>query len=231
MTHPYYAARAPQIAAEFRDSLRLAAPAFARAAPGLDLDALWPDIAVQLDDVIAALPWVGGDGGRMTGYFEQNAGVIALGRVLIAQGLPKPTVAQLLQRTFLARLGAMDREARAALGRAFMSPASLDQLRDLAAQSRNRENPGDFVYTFVEAGQENGEAFDFGLNYQECGFCKLCGKTGDADILPMICGMDEDSYALRGVRLTRTQTLAGGATHCNFRYRQMTADDMPDPES
>lgn len=230
MTHPYYAARAPQIVADFRDSLRLAAPTFARVAPELDLDALWPEIAVQLDDVIAALPWVGGDGGRMTGYFEQNAGVIALGRVLIAQGLAKPTVAHLLQRTFLARLGAMDREARAALGRAFMSPASLEQLRRLAEQSRTRENPGDFVYTFVEAGQESGEEFDFGLNYQECGFCKLCGTTGDTDILPMICGMDEESYALRGVRLTRTQTLASGATHCNFRYRLMRPEDMPDPE-
>lgn len=230
MTHPYYAARAPQIVADFRDSLRLAAPTFARVAPELDLDALWPEIAVQLDDVIAALPWVGGDGGRMTGYFEQNAGVIALGRVLIAQGLAKPTVAHLLQRTFLTRLGAMDREARAALGRAFMSPASLEQLRRLAEQSRTRENPGDFVYTFVEAGQESGEEFDFGLNYQECGFCKLCGTTGDTDILPMICGMDEESYALRGVRLTRTQTLASGATHCNFRYRLMRPEDMPDPE-
>ncbi len=231
MTHPYYLARAPQIAAEFRDSLRLAAPAFARAAPDLDLDVLWPEITAQLEDVIAALPWVGGDDGRMTGYFEQNAGVIALGRVLIRKGLPKPTVARLLQRTFLARLGAMDREARAALGQAFMAPASLDQLRQLAERSRDRENPGDFVYTFVEPGEENGEVFDFGLNYQECGFCKLCGKTGDTDILPMICGMDEESYALRGVRLTRSQTLASGATHCNFRYRLLTPDEMPDPQT
>ncbi|GGH53284.1 hypothetical protein GVY41_09205 [Frigidibacter albus] len=230
MTHPYYAARAPQIAAEFRESLRLAAPAFAAAAPRVDLDALWPEIAAQLTDVISVLPWVGGDGGRMTGYFEQNAGVIALGRVLIAQGLPKPTVAQLLQRTFLARLGAMDRGTRAALGQNFMSPASMEQLRRLAEESRQRANPGDFVYTYVEAGQdEAGEPFEFGLNYQECGFCKLCGQTGDTDILPMICGMDEESYALRGVRLTRTQTLAGGASHCNFRYRLMTTDDMPDP--
>lgn len=227
MMHPYYRARTPQIIADFRQSLRLAEPAFAEMAPDLDIEALWPQIAEQLEDVIAVLPWVGGDQGRMTGYFEQNAGVIALGRVLIAQELPRPVVGHLLQRTFLAKLDAMADADRTALGQAFMSPASLDQLRRLAEKSRLRENPGDFVYSYVEAGQdEAGEPFDFGLDYHECGFCKLCGQTGDTEILPMICAMDEESYALRGVRLTRTQTLASGASHCNFRYRLLKPGEM-----
>ena len=103
-----------------------------------------------------------------------------------------------------------------------MSPENLEMLRKLAKKSRKRENPGDFVYTFLEAGiDEDGESFEFGLNYHECGFCKLCAKTGDSDVLPMICAMDEESYALRGIRLKRTQTLASGANYCNFRYSRI----------
>lgn len=219
MSHAYYQSRKQEIIRQIEESLALVAPEFARKIPEIDLADLRPQLFTEINSVIDALPWVGGDEGRMTGYFEQNAGVIALGRVLLAQGLEWHTVADLLTRTFLARLTVLDEKTRFEMGRNFMSQASQAQLRVLAEQSQARENAGDFVYTFVDAGtDEVGHDFDFGLDYQECGFCKLCAATGDGAILPMICGMDEESYALRGIRLTRTQTLASGATHCNFRY-------------
>jgi hypothetical protein len=31
-------------------------------------------------------------------------------------------------------------------------------------------------------------------------------------------GLDFEAYAARGTRLERTQTLACGASHCNFRF-------------
>ena len=219
MPQNYYQSRKQEIIRQFEESLALVARDFARKAPGVEFEQLHPQLAAEIDSVIDALPWVGGDEGRMTRYFEQNAGIIALGRVLLAQGLEWHTVADLLTRTFLARLAHLDEKTRFDMGRSFMSQTSQAQLRSLAERSSARENAGDFVYTFVDAGtDEVGHAFDFGLDYQECGFCKLCAATGDGEILPMICGMDEESYALRGIRLTRTQTLASGATHCNFRY-------------
>jgi hypothetical protein len=47
------------------------------------------------------------------------------------------------------------------------------------------------------------------------------GGHGDREILPNICGLDFVAYAARGIRLERTQTLAGGASHCNFRCSQL----------
>lgn len=41
------------------------------------------------------------------------------------------------------------------------------------------------------------------------------------EILPNICGLDFVAYAARGIRLERTQTLAGGADHCNFRFSRL----------
>jgi hypothetical protein len=61
-----------------------------------------------------------------------------------------------------------------------------------------------------------GDNFDFGINYKACGFCKFAARHGDQEILPHICGLDFEAYATRGIRLERTQTLAGGASHCNF---------------
>src|SRR5215472_11815640 len=64
-------------------------------------------------------------------------------------------------------------------------------------------------------------AFDFGINYKACGFCKFAGRHGDQEILPHICGLDFEAYATSGIRLERTQTLAGGASHCNFRFSRL----------
>jgi hypothetical protein len=49
-------------------------------------------------------------------------------------------------------------------------------------------------------------------------------RHGDKEILPNICGLDFDAYAARGIHLERTQTLAGGARHCNFRFSQLSSD-------
>jgi hypothetical protein len=43
--------------------------------------------------------------------------------------------------------------------------------------------------------------------------------------LKHICGLDFAAYGLRGIHLERTQTLAGGAAYCNFRFSR-----KPDPE-
>ena len=82
--------------------------------------------------------------------------------------------------------------------------------------------PEDFVYDFVEP--DPGDDFEFGINYKACGFCKFAARHGDEEILPNICGLDFDAYATRGIHLERTQTLAAGANHCDFRFSRLPSD-------
>jgi hypothetical protein len=77
----------------------------------------------------------------------------------------------------------------------------------------------DFVYDFVEPGP--GDTFEFGINYKACGFCKFAARHGDREVLSNICGLDFDAYATRGIQLVRTQTLAGGGSHCDFRFSRI----------
>lgn len=227
-THPFYAARAGEIAEAFERNVSLVRPEVERII-GRQIAPLMDEIISELHDVLAGLPYVGGDSGRMTPYFESNVGVIAMGRVLLRHGIDTDAVAHALKTVFLGNLSQMPEDDRRQLGRTFLSEESKAALRILARQSREAGHPGDFVYRFVEAGIDaDGEPFDFGLDYSECGFCKLCAKTGDLDVLPMICAMDEESYGLRGVKLTRTRTLAAGQGKCNFRYSALPdATDEP----
>ena len=115
---------------------------------------------------------------------------------------------------------------RFAAGRQFMSSENQTLLREQAAKSATKSHqtafPGDFVYDFVEPGPDDD--FEFGIDYKACGFCKFAAQHGDEEILPNICGLDFVAYAARGVHLERTQTLAGGASHCNFRFSRPPSD-------
>ena len=120
------------------------------------------------------------------------------------------------------RLLTVPESERLASGRQFLSAENQAALREQAARSHAQEYTEDFVYDFVEPGP--GDNFEFGIDYKACGFCKFAARHGDGEILPTICGLDFDAYATRGIRLERTQTLAGGASHCNFRFSKLDSE-------
>lgn len=224
-THPYYEERRPAIVSDFEESLRLASAEFAKLLPQHPLEELTPRLLEELDQVLSTLPYVGGTAGRMTPFFEQAAGFFALGRVLRSMRVPMDTTATLMRASFMARLMKLSHEQRMALGRQWLAADNQAYLRVVAAASNDRENLGDFVYQFVEPGHtEDGRPFEFGLDYSECGFCKLCKANGDEELLPVMCAMDKESYGLRGIELFRSTTLAGGDEKCNFRFRPAGTD-------
>jgi hypothetical protein len=130
------------------------------------------------------------------------------------------------RESYQAQLLTMPEAERLAAGRRFMSAENQTLLRAQAAtsatQSHQESFPEDFVYDFVEPGP--GDNFEFGIDYKACGFCKFAAHHGDEEILPNICGLDFAAYATRGIHLERTQTLAGGASHCNFRFSRLPSN-------
>jgi hypothetical protein len=162
----------------------------------------------------------------MSDFFMRLMGFMAISRVLRRHGVPLSVIGDIERETYKAQLLTLPAAERLAAGRQFMSPENQALLRAQAAtsatQSHQEAFPDDFVYDFVEPGPD--DTFDFGINYKACGFCKFAARHGDKEILPNICGLDFDAYATRGIHLERTQTLAGGATHCNFRFSRLATD-------
>jgi hypothetical protein len=167
----------------------------------------------------------------MSDFFMRLMGFMAISRVLRRHGVPVPVIGEIERDTYKAQLLNAPEAERLASGRQFMSPENQALLREQAARSvtkaHQEEFPEDFVYDFVEPGPQ--DSFEFGINYKACGFCKLAARHGDKDILPNICGLDFVAYAARGIRLERTQTLAGGASHCNFRFSRLPPDEAANP--
>jgi hypothetical protein len=153
-------------------------------------------------------------------------GFMAISRVLRRHSVPLPVIGDIERETLKAQMLTMPEAERLALGRQFLSSENQTLLREQAAnsvsESHRKAFPEDFVYEFVEPGP--GDKFEFGINYKGCGFCKFAARHGDKETLPSICGLDFDDYATRGIHLERTQTLAGGASHCNFRFSQLAPE-------
>ena len=221
--HPFYEAHRGAMEAAMCQRLDLAEAMLRERAHLSDIDGIRQEVMDEFEIVLTQMPYVGGAASRMSDFFMRLMGFMAISRVLRRHGLPLPVIGEIERETCKAQLLTVPEAERLASGHQFMSPENQALLREQAAQSvtssHQDEFPEDFVYDFVEPGA--GDTFEFGINYKACGFCKFAARHGDKDILPNICGLDFDAYAVRGIRLDRTQTLAGGASHCNFRFSRL----------
>lgn len=224
--HPFYEQHRGAMEAAMRDRLDLAEAMLRERGHLADLAGIRQEVMNEFAVVLTQMPYVGGAASRMSDFFMRLMGFMTISRVLHRRGVPLSEIGDIARETYKAQLLAMPEAERLALGRQFLSPENQTLLRKQATNSATEahqdEFPEDFVYDFVEP--ETGDSFEFGIDYKACGFCKFAARHGDKDILPNICGLDFDAYATRGIRLERTQTLAGGASHCNFRFSRLPLD-------
>ncbi|MDL2354578.1 MAG: L-2-amino-thiazoline-4-carboxylic acid hydrolase [Pseudomonadota bacterium] len=218
--HPFYEAHRGAMEAAMRHRLDLAEPMLYERAQLSDMDGIRREVMAEFDIVLTQMPYVGGAASRMSDFFIRLMGFMAISRVLRRHGVPVPVIGEIERDTYKAQLLSVPEAERLASGRQFMSSENQTLLREQAAtsatESHQKQFPADFVYDFVQPGPDDN--FEFGINYRACGFCKSAARHEDQEILPNICGLDFVAYAARGIHLERTQTLAGGATHCNFRF-------------
>jgi len=217
--HPFYEAHRGAMEAAMRQRLDLAEPTLRERAGLSSMDGIRQEVMDEFEVVLTQMPYVGGAASRMSDFFMRLMGFLAIGRVLRRHGVSLPVIGDIERETYKAQLLTVPEAERLASGRQFMSPENQSRLREQAVESHAGEFPEDFVYDFIEPGP--GDHFEFGINYTACGFCKFAARHGDKEILPSICGLDFDAYATVGIRLERTQTLAGGASHCNFRFSRL----------
>jgi len=217
--HPYYEAHRGAMEAAMQQRLDLAEEMWRGLPQVSDIERVRREVMAEFAVVLTQMSYVGGAASRMSDFFIRLMGFMAIGRVLRRHGVPLPVIGEIERESYKAQLLIVPEGERLASGRQFMSVENQALLREQAAKSLAQEYTEDFVYDFVEPGP--GDNFEFGINYKACGFCKFAARHGDHEILPSICGLDFEAYATRGIRLERTQTLAGGASHCNFRFSKL----------
>ena len=209
-----------------RHRLDLAEAMLCERAHLFNIDPIRQEVMDEFEIVLTQTPYVGGAANRMSDFFTRLIGFMAISRVLRRHGVPLSVIGEIERETYKAQLLTVPEAERLASGRQFMSSENQALLRDQATKSDKKPSErvsGGFCLQFRRAGGP-GDNFQFGISYKACGFCKFAARHGDKEIVPNICGLDFDAYATRGIHLERTQTLAGGANHCNFRFSRLPSD-------
>jgi len=93
-------------------------------------------------------------------------------------------------------------------------------LRKVTARRAALKQTGRFGDFEIEYLNPENESFDLGINYRGCGNYNFVMKHGGAEFAPYVCMSDIALSEAFGWGLVRTQTLADGCDHCDFRMKK-----------
>jgi hypothetical protein len=222
----YYVSRKRKLLKEFDRALDRMRGLFV-SRYGEDSEAMLEEARQEYEALIPQLPYVGGRQ-PFTRFLISTAWYLSIYRALNHRGETIEEVGQLVYQATEAYLQASPRFLRRFLGFMSFSPRYLRRVKKGAQKSHERQYPGDYVFDYVEG---DGRAFDYGVDYVECGPVKFLTKQGAPELAPYICPTDILSSELLGWGLKRTTTLAEGAERCDFRFKQGGETQVAVPES
>ncbi len=180
----------------------------------------------HFEALIAEIPYIGGDENHLTPTLVRSARCLALHRARQAHGVTASYTGKVLYRA----ISECDlyRSPESPPGGRLSQEELMQRRMERALRSQARRYPADWVYTFVRG---DGESFDYGYDFSECGVQKFYRAQGADDLMPFFCFLDFAFSRTAGLGLSRTMSLAEGHALCNHRFKQgrETALDWPPP--
>jgi hypothetical protein len=171
----------------------------------------------EFEKLIPELPYIGGDQNPLTGNLVFSASALAFYRVMKRHGRTIEETGELLYRIMEAWVRRYPRFMRHLMGTYYLSKLSQRVSRQRAPLSQERRYAGDWVFEYVKG---NGETFDWGRDYVECGIVKFLHSQGADELTPYLCLTDYALFGALGIELKRTMTLAEGCEKCDFRFKK-----------
>jgi hypothetical protein len=171
----------------------------------------------EFEKLLLELPCIGGDQNPLTGNLVLSASALALYRVMKRRGSTVEETGELLYRIIETWIRRYPRFIRRLMGSYYLSKLSRRRSEKRAPLSQERRYAGDWVFEYVEG---DGEMFEWGRDYVECGIVKLLHSQGADELTPYLCLADYALFGALGIKLTRTMTLAEGCEKCDFRFEK-----------
>jgi hypothetical protein len=170
----------------------------------------------EYETLLPEVPYIGGEKNLNAENLLVSAYCLAKYRVLKARGQTTEEVGKIIYEAYETATD-LPGWLRGVVGRLKYGKKNQERWSEQAAESQKRQYPGDWVFTFVEG---DGEEFDYGLDFTECGICKLYHAQDADELTPYLCLMDDAVSKAFNRGLVRHKTLAEGADVCDFRYKK-----------
>lgn len=152
---------------------------------------------------------------------EEAVWLAALTQAMRARKLPEAMAGRLFFDLCAQEMDEQLADARSAkalaeAGAAMFTPAGREELRAWTTETQKRSHPADWVGSAMFG---NGQDFDLGYDYCECGALKFFRAQGVGAVAPYFCLNDFTFSTAQGTGLARVHTLAQGDQLCDFRYK------------
>ncbi len=199
----------------------------ARAYGNETAEAVVAETIQRFEALLPDIPYIGGEENSLTENLYLSAAMLAMYQSLKTRGKTVEEAARLIYQGTTAFYSSFPFAWLLRWqGRQLFSRRRIKQRQRDALISQERRYPEDWVFEVVEG---DGETFQFGMDYTECGIVKYLTQQGAPELAPYLCWMDYPMCTAMRVKLVRAQTIAQGGERCNFRFsRGPAVKAMPD---
>jgi hypothetical protein len=226
MPEDYYASQMTKLLKDFDGKAKRLAKTLALHQQGQPTDAILSETRQAFEQLVPDIPYIGGKDNPLTQDLVDCTTLLALYRVLKGRGLPIEEIGRIVIEIERQRVYAYPGFVRKLLGKLVHSSLAKNRLKRTAEQSQERRYPGGWVSVYVEG---DGETFDSGIDYLECGLHKFRHQQGADELMPYFCQFDFVQQRAMGTGFFREATLAEGADRCTFRWKKGLATQAARP--
>ena len=171
----------------------------------------------EFERLIPEIPYIGGKANNLTQDLIDCTMLLALYQVLKREGFRIEEIGKIVIEMEQKRVHSYPRFVLELLGKVIHSPLGKNRLKKAADKSQEGRYPGGWVSVYIEG---DGEEFDFGIDYLECGLCKFYHQQGADEFTPYLCQFDYVQQSAMRAGFFRSMTLAEDAERCDFRWKR-----------
>jgi hypothetical protein len=180
-------------------------------------DELYRDARKKYEEFIPRVPRIPGLRARMLNTFLRiTAQQVAVYEALKGRGGTPAEAWEVCHEAICLRMNRFPKWKRS-LFRRYMFSGLVRRIFRRREKNKKHLGLGDFEIRYLTG---DGTAFDIGVDYVRCGNLELAKKLGAEEFAPYVCMSDIALSDALGWGLTRTQTLADGCSHCDFRFKR-----------
>ncbi len=181
------------------------------------IDKLLDESRREYAALIPQLPYIGGKKNSGTANLVGGAWSLAIIWTLERAGLTTRAIGKVIYESMELFFESRPCFVRWLMGKLMISKFFVKKKKKQIKDAPFRHYPGGWVGEFVES---DGENFDLGLDYIECGICKFYKEQEAEKYIPYLCLGDYPMFRSLGIGFTRTQTIGNGAPLCDFRFKK-----------
>lgn len=208
----YYLSRKPEVLTQFDTHEKGWMPFLAARYGDEFTDAVLRDARGQYEALIPEIPYIGGDENPMTRHLVLSTTSLVLYKVMRARGKTAEEVGKIIYDAVVKFVSQLPPHPAKQLNEEYVAKEKRE-----AQKSQERHYPEDWVWEFVEG---DGEVFDYGYDFLECGTQKLYHAQDADEFLPFYCYLDFVTHRTIGWGFVRAMTLAEGHERCDFRWKK-----------